>query len=146
MGDGGGARRRAPNRLLLLVVAHAAACCLFRLSARYLDPAAAQFVGGFLTLDRAALLAAVGAASPAAAASLGGITAAQWPVLQGYLASLVPSWGSLVFSGWLAAGGGGLITTKSVETWMNGAQQTDPIAPGCVRARGSPHDQHAQWS
>ena len=85
-----------------------------------LDPNAAQFVGAFLTLPRATLLGAVAGISPAAATSLGLITNDQWPLLQGYIASLVPTWGTLVFNGWLAAGGGGMIVEKTVESWLYG--------------------------
>ena len=86
----------------------------------YVDPAAAQFLGAFLTLPRATVLAAVDAVSPPASSALSVITAPQWLLLQGYIASLVPTWGSLVLSQWLSVGGGGLIATKTVESWLYG--------------------------
>lgn len=94
-----------------------------------LDPNAAQFVGAFLTLPRATLLGAVGAISPGAATSLSAINNDQWPLLQGYIASLVPTWGTLVFDGWLKNGGGGMIVDKSVETWLYGGFQNACRSP-----------------
>jgi hypothetical protein len=106
----------------------------------YVDPAASQFLGAFLTLPQAAVLAAVGAVSPPAEAALGAITAPQWLLLQGYIASLVPSWGSLVFSQWLNVGGGGMIATKTVESWLYGFE--DPLllvaAQGMAATSGAP--------
>lgn len=89
----------------------------------YVDPAASQFLGAFLTLPQAAVLAAVDAVSPPASAALSAITAPQWLLLQGYLASLVPTWGTLVFSQWLSVGGGGMISTKTVESWLYGKKK-----------------------
>ena len=90
---------------------------------RYLDPAAGQFVGAFLTLPQATLLAAVATVSPPASAALSVLTPTQWLLLQGYLASLVPTWGSLVFTQWLEVGKGGMIATKPVEEWLYGESQ-----------------------
>jgi len=58
--------------------------------------------------------------SPEAAAALSVITSSQWMVLQGYLASLVPTWGEVVYSQFLSSGGGGLIVTKPISTWLYG--------------------------
>jgi hypothetical protein len=106
----------------------------------YVDPAASQFLGAFLTLPKATVLGAVAAASPPASVALSAITAPQWLLLQGYLASLVPTWGSLVFSQWLSVGGGGLISTKTVESWLYGFD--DPLlltaAQGMAASAGAP--------
>jgi hypothetical protein len=100
-------------------------------NATYLDPLAAGFVGAFLTSTRAETLAAVNAASQPAALALGLLTEDQWGVLQGYLASLVPTWGSLVMAQWLEAGRGGLLLTQPLETWLYGemGREIDLIPP-----------------
>ncbi|KAG7670845.1 hypothetical protein KSW81_004278 [Nannochloris sp. 'desiccata'] len=106
----------------------------------YVDPAASQFIGAFLTLPQETLLDSVAAVSPPAEAALTAITAPQWLLLQGYIASLVPTWGSLVFSQWLSVGGGGMITTKTVESWLYGFE--DPLllaaAQGMATSAGDP--------
>ncbi len=117
--------------------------------ATYLDPAAAGFVGAFMTLPRGALLGAAGAAAPAAAAALAAVPEAQWPLFQGYLMSLIPTWGTLVLEGWLAAGGGGLIVTKPVSAWLHGFD--DPLlkaaAEGAAAAAGAPGAERlAPWT
>ena len=118
-------------------------------NATYLDPAAAGFAGAFMTLPRGALLGAVDAAAPAAAAALAAIPEAQWPLFQGYLMSLIPTWGTLVLEGWLAAGGGGLVVTKPVSAWLHGFD--DPLlkaaAEGAAAAAGAPGAERlAPWT
>ncbi|RMZ54053.1 hypothetical protein APUTEX25_002630 [Auxenochlorella protothecoides] len=98
-------------------------------NATAMDPAGAAFLGAFLTTPRAALLAGLAAApaTQALAQVLTPITATQWGLLQGYLVSLVPTWGTLVYRGFLQsfAGGAGLVLTKTVDQWLNGYE--DPI-------------------
>lgn len=106
----------------------------------YLDPNAAQFLGAFMNLPQATTLAILGSIYPEGAAALAPLTPAQWLLLQGYIASLVPTWGTMVYSGWLAAGGGGMIVTKSVDTLLYGFE--DPIllagAQAASAATGTP--------
>jgi hypothetical protein len=110
----------------------------------YVDPAASQFLGAFLTLPRASVLDAVAAVSPPASAALSAITPPQWLLLQGYLASLVPTWGSLVFSQWLSVGGGGLISTKTVESWLYGFD--DPLLLTAAQGMAPETYQLAPWT
>lgn len=106
---------------------------------RHLDAAAVQFLDAFLTMPQATVLGAVGAVNPAAAAALSTLTPTQWLLLQGYIASLVPTWGTMVMTDWVTAGGGGMILTKTVDTWLYGFE--DPLlltaaqaaAPGTYR-------------
>lgn len=106
----------------------------------YVDPAASQFLGTFLTLPQATVLESVAAVNPPAEEALSAITEPQWLLLQGYIASLVPTWGSLVYSQWLNVGGGGMITTKTVESWLYGFE--DPLlrtaAQGMASSAGTP--------
>lgn len=81
---------------------------------------AGYFMGEFLTKPRATVLAELAGIDPATSTALGGVTDTQWLLLQGYIASLVPTWGTLVMSGWLQAGGGGMLMTNSIETWLYG--------------------------
>ena len=69
---------------------------------RYLDPAAAQFLGAFLTLPRAGMLSALGSTAPGLAAALAPLSDLQWGLLQGYLMSLGPTWSHIVYEGYLA--------------------------------------------
>ena len=64
-----------------------------------MDPASVDFISGFMTFPKADFLAAVGAQSADAAAALSLLTDTHWSLLQGYIASLVPGWGNLVYSG-----------------------------------------------
>jgi hypothetical protein len=92
---------------------------------RYLDPNAAYFLGKFLTVPRENVLTEVSSIDAGTATALGGITEQQWPLLQGYVASLVPTWGKMVYTGWLQAGGGGLLMTRPIVEWLYGFE--DPI-------------------
>jgi hypothetical protein len=91
---------------------------------RYLDPAAQAFVLTFLNdqVPRPAFLAWVGTTNPDLAAELELITDSQWGLVKAYMASIVPTWGTVVMSGWLAQGGGGLVVTKTLQEWMFGGR------------------------
>lgn len=92
-------------------------------NATYLDAAASQFLGAFLTLPQATVLAVLGASGAegaAAATALSALTPNQWLLMQGYIASLVPTWGAMVMGQWLTGGGGGLIATKTAQEWLYG--------------------------
>lgn len=89
-------------------------------NATYVDPAALQFLLAFMTLPQSTVLQLVGAASPPAAAALKQLTPTQWLLLKGYVSSLVPTWGTLVYQQWIVGGGGGLLLTHTIDTWLNG--------------------------
>lgn len=93
----------------------------------YADPLAQQFIQGFMTVPKATLLSILN--SNPATGLLGGalslISDTQWLLLQGYVASLVPTWGKTVLSGWVGSVGGGLVLTKPIHEWLYG--YIDPI-------------------
>jgi len=76
-------------------------------------------------MPQSTVIAMVGTVSPSAADALSAITPTQWLVLQGYVSSLTPTWGAMVYSQWLQSGGGGLVLTKTVDAWMYGF--VDPL-------------------
>eukprot|EP00887_Chlorella_sp_A99_P004333 scaffold15.g4333.t1 len=86
------------------------------------DPTAQTFVIGFMSLPRAAFLAALAAApapAPALGAALGTLSALQWSALQNYVVGIIPTWGRTVYSQMLAGGGGGLVVTKTVFEFLH---------------------------
>ena len=92
-----------------------------------MDAAASQWVLGFLNLLRADVMAALRASNatrPQAEAwadAQDTLTDLQWGLLQGYIQSLVPTWGKIVMQGYLAGSGGGLVVTKTVDEFLYGA-------------------------
>jgi len=84
------------------------------------DPAASSFIQAFLTMPQTSLISTISTINSAAAAALGLLTQSQWLLLQGYLASLVDTWGATVVSEFLQANGGGLVVTKNVNEWLYG--------------------------
>ena len=97
-------------------------------NATWQDPAAAQFTSAFLTSNRTAMLAGLAAAAPPLAAALAPLTDLQWNLLKGYLAGLVPTWGTLVFDTWVTGAGGGLVVTKTVNQWLFGGCSANELA------------------
>ena len=78
---------------------------------RYPDPSAQAFVTRFLQLSRDANLAYLATADPGLQAGLAGIGEAQWQLLQGYLVSLMGTWGNATFNAFVAAGGEAVVAS-----------------------------------
>lgn len=89
-------------------------------NATYLDPAASSFIQAFLTMPQPTLISTISTINPAAAADLRLLSQSQWLLLQGYLASLVNTWGATVVFDYLQGNGGGLVVTKDINEWLYG--------------------------
>ena len=87
-------------------------------SCRYSDPFASNVTTVFMSSPSKAValgwLGMQGGAAAAQAATLAALTDQQFKALQLWLISLLPTWGSLVYTTWLHSGGGGLLTTRTV--------------------------------
>ena len=96
------------------------------LTCRYSDPFASNVTTVFMSSPSKAValgwLGMQGGAAASQAATLAALTDQQFKALQLWLISLLPTWGSLVYTTWLHSGGGGLLTTRTVYDLLFGEQ------------------------
>lgn len=86
----------------------------------HIDPGATYFLEKFLTTTQNVLVSELLLIDPLSASILNTVPPLHWALLQGYLASLVPTWGTLTMSQWLEQNTGGLVLTQPLHNWLYG--------------------------